>query len=426
MRRAIAAVTLLAAVTAVAVLVAVGGGPGSGSSARFDVIFDDARGLVSGQVVKIAGARAGTVQNVVVTPDFKARIEATVQRRFMPFHQDATCTIRPEALVAENYLECDPGQRSSPPLTGSGGHPPTVPVTHTTEPVSLLDLFNIFNLPTRERLAVIVNELGIATAARGQDINQILLRANPTLALARQAIGILTRQRAELRTIIDASDVITANGAAHAAQLQHFLTSAAAVSAQVAGHSGALSESVARLPGLLAAAEPALHQLDSVATNGTPLLEQLRAAAPELQRVSSDLAPFAAAAKPGLSKLAGALRSAIPAIHESVPLLDALLAYARRSLSSTELAGALYPNLQQHGFVEEFLSVMYYVGTSLARFDSTSHLLPLLLVAPNNGACGNYSTTPVGGCSAHYGRQPAYKPQRSQALSALAGYLTGK
>ncbi len=46
------------------------------------MIFDDARGLVAGQLVKIAGAQAGTIDNVVVTPDFKARIEATVDSRF--------------------------------------------------------------------------------------------------------------------------------------------------------------------------------------------------------------------------------------------------------------------------------------------------------------------------------------------------------
>ncbi len=45
---------------------------------------------------------------------------------------------------------------------------------------------------------MIIDELGIGTAARGQDFNDILRRANPALALARQAISILDRQRAQL------------------------------------------------------------------------------------------------------------------------------------------------------------------------------------------------------------------------------------
>ena len=422
MRRA-GGLALLAVVAGIVVAVIATSGSGASSTARFDVIFDDARGLVAGQVVKVAGARAGTIDNVVVTPGFKARIEASIDRRFMPFHQDATCTIRPEALVAENYLECDPGSAGSPRLRASSHYPPTVPVTHTTEPVSLLDLFNIFNLPTRERLTVLLNELGIATAGRGQDINQILLRANPTLTLARQAIAILSRQKAQLQTIIDAGNAFTAQQAAGRASLQRFLAGAAGVSAIAAAHRGALADSVRRLPGLLGAARPALQQLDAIAVNGTPVLTQLGASVPELQQVSRDLVPFAAAARPALSQLGSALRAAVPAIRQSVPLLQAVEAYARRSLTNTELSGALFPNLQRHGFIEEFLAVTYYVATSLARFDATSHILPLMLVAPNNGSCGNYSKSPVSGCSAHYGSQPAYTPQSSQALQSLSSYL---
>ncbi|HZU60431.1 MAG TPA: hypothetical protein VE983_05665, partial [Solirubrobacteraceae bacterium] len=151
--------------------------------------------------------------------------------------------------------------------------------------------------------------------------------------------------------------------------------------------------------------------------------DQLRLAAPALDQVSRDLRPFAGAALPALRRLSGALKTSIPALRRSVPLTRNIAAYARRSLPSTELAARLYENLQRHGFVEEFLSVVYYVTASLARFDSTSHMLPLLLVGPHNGRCGQYATKPVPGCSAHYGSQPAYQPERGQALQSLAAYL---
>jgi phospholipid/cholesterol/gamma-HCH transport system substrate-binding protein len=379
------------------------------------VIFDDARGLVAGQLVKVAGARAGSIDDVVLTSGFKARIEASIDRRFMPFHQNATCTIRPEGLIAENYLECDPGTGASPLLRGSGDQPPTVPVSRTTEPVSLLDLFNTFNLPTRQRGAVILDELGIATAGRGQEINQVLQRANPALGAARDAISVLTQQRAQLQTLIDSSDRLATAGAAGTAQLRRFLDRAAGLSTLSANHSGALSQSIARLPALLAATRPALTQLDSVATQGTPLLQQLRAASPSLNQVAADLGPFAAVAKPAVSDLSSALGQAIPAIRQSTPLIQSLRNYADRSKASTATAGRLFTNLQQHGFTEEFLSIFYYVGTALSRFDSTSHLLPLFAIAPQNGACALYSTKPVAGCSAHFGDQPGYQTETASA-----------
>ena len=230
MRRLAAILFGLLAIAGAAVLLSGAAAAGS-SSATFDVIFDDARGLVAGQLVKVAGAQAGTIQNVTVTADFKARVEASIDSRFMPFHQDATCTIRPQGLIGENYVECDPGSAGSPPLRAGGGQPPTVPVSHTTEPVSLLDLFGIFNAPTRQRLTVLINELGIATSARGQDLNDVLRRANPTLAAARQVIGILSRQRAQLATIVDATNTIAASAAAHTPAVQSFLDRTAALTA---------------------------------------------------------------------------------------------------------------------------------------------------------------------------------------------------
>lgn len=422
MRRLAGILLGLVLIAGVASAVASSGSRGS-ATGRFDVIFDDARGLVAGQLVKIAGARAGEISGVHLTGGYKARVEATVQAKFMPFHRDATCTIRPEGLIAENYVECDPGTVGSPPLEGTDGQPPTVPVTHTTEPVSLIDLFNTFNLPTRQRLTLLLNELGIATAARGQDLNQILLRANPTLALARQTIGVLLRQQSSLKTLIDSTAKIAAQGAGDTGALKTFLDRAAALSTLTAEHHSALAQGINRLPDLLSQARPALAQLDTVARDGTPLLHQLQAASPVLEQVSRDLKPFVAAANPGLGRMSAALRIAIPALRQSLPLLGNLESYAHRSLGSTELSAKLYKNLQRHGFVEEFLSVAYYVATSLARFDSTSHLLPLLLIAPHNGACGRYATKPVAGCGAHYGSQPAYHPETGPALKALASYL---
>ncbi|MFL5830620.1 MAG: MlaD family protein [Solirubrobacteraceae bacterium] len=408
MRRLGLIISFCAVAAVLAVALASSRADGS-TTARFDVIFDDARGLVGGQVVKVAGARAGTIQGVSVTSQFKARIEATVDSRFMPFHRDATCTIRPEGLIAENYIDCDPGTANSPVLKGASQQPPTIPVTNTTEPVSLLDLFNIFNLPTRQRFTVLVNELGVGTAARGDDFNDILRRANPALALARQAISVLARQRDQLATIVDATSKIAADGAGNTANVQRFLDSASALTTLTAAHADPLSRSIHLLPGLLSAADPALQQLDTVARDGTPLVQQLHAAVPALTRVQNDIGPFAAAAKPALASLRKTLHQATGAIRDTTPLVGTVRRYAESSLPGTNLFAKLSSNLQQRGFVENFLSVTYYIAASLARFDGNSHMLSILLVGAKNGACGAYATTPVDGCSAHYGSQPAYR-----------------
>ena len=400
-------------VVAAAVTVAVLSASAQGSStATFSVIFDDARGLIAGQLVKVAGAKAGSIENVSVAKQgsgahtaYKARITASIDSKFMPFRANATCTIRPEGLIAENYVQCDPGSPPAAVLRSTNGRPPTVPVQNTTEPVSLLDLFNIFNVPTRERFTLILDELGIGTSARGQDFNDILYRANPALKLANQVIGILARQKTQLAALIDSTNTIASEAASHTGAVQDFLQQASTVASTTAQHSSNLELAIKRLPGLLAAAQPSLKQLDVVARDGTPLVRQLGVAAPYLNQASTDLGPFVAAAKPGLSKLSTALSRAIPSVKKTTPLVKTLRSYTTKSLSKTKLSGRLFTSLQQAGFGENFLGIVYYTAATLARFDSVSHMLSFATV--NLGPCLNYATTPVAGCGANYGSAPA-------------------
>jgi hypothetical protein len=126
------------------------------------------------------------------------------------------------------------------------------------------------------------------------------------------------------------------------------------------------------------------------------------------------------AAKPGLAKLAAALTKAIPAVKHTTPLVKALRAYTTRSLAKTKTAGKLFTSLQQSGFSENFLGIVYYVTASLARYDSMSHLLAFALENIQNGACLTYATAPVPGCSANYGGTPASSVRPAHAASAGA------
>jgi ABC-type transporter Mla subunit MlaD len=378
-----------------------GSGGGTGlSNYRVDVVFDDARGLQPGQLLEIAGGRAGTISAVTLTDRYRrALVELDVDPRFAPFRTTARCTIRPQGLIAENYVACDPGEPPAPALRESGGRPATVPVEHTTEPVTLPDLFNIATLPTRERLTVLSSELGVGVTARGEDINAILRRANPSLALARRAIAILESQRTQLATTIDATDPLVAQLAAHRAQARGFMAAAARVTARLAAHRAALAGSVQRLPALLSATRPALAQLDLVETQTTPLLVQLGAAAPLLSRLSVDLGPLVAAARPALARLGHALRFGASVARQVTPSTEVLARYARNSLPTALLTDRLTQNLERTGFYDYFLRFIYYAAASMARFDAISHILPAH-VAINQ--CGQYATAPVAGCTATY------------------------
>jgi phospholipid/cholesterol/gamma-HCH transport system substrate-binding protein len=399
--RRIALIVLALAAAVSGSLALLGGSRARGDSRyTFDAIFDDARGLISGQLIKIAGATAGSIEKVSITPDFKARIQMSVSQRFAPFHVDAHCTIRPQGLIAENYVECDPGSLRAPPLRTVDDQPPTVPVAHTTEPVSLLDLFDIANVPTSERFSIIVNELGIGLSGNGQDFNDIILRAAPALASARRVLSLLDHERAQLGTAIDASDRVVTQLTDHRGDVQRFVEQAAKAATVTADHRTALAASIARLPALLTAAKPALTKVDAVAQTGTPLLARIHAAVPEINKLTSDLGPFARAVAPVLAKLAPVLAEGTRTGNDVRPVVKLISNYARRSLPSTIATGKLFMSLRDHGFAEAFLSAVYYLTAATSRFDSVSHFSVSVI---NGNQCSVYVTTPVAGCSARIG-----------------------
>jgi virulence factor Mce-like protein len=396
--RRLAALALLAALgPAVALL------PGSGargdSTYRVDVVFDTAKGIIPGQLVKIAGARVGKVRDVTLTPDYRARIHLEVERRFAPFRTDASCAIQPEGLLAENFVQCDPGSPAGRELRGTGGHAPTVPVSRTATPVSLNDLFDIWNVPTRERLTVLVNELGISVAGRGEDLNQVLRRTNPALSQARRVLAILDRQRAQLAGAVGSTDRVISQLAARRERVQAFLSAAARVTSQTAAHRGALAEGVRRLPPLLLAARPALARLDALAAGGTPLLRELRVAAPDVNRLVAGLEPFARAGTPAIRALEGPLRTGRRVAVRSRPVIHEIRRFTTAAKPVAPLFSSLFVNSRDRGFIENALKFVYVAGAASARFDRYSHILPSHLIF---NPCARYSQAPVAGCNSNY------------------------
>ena len=372
---------------------------GQGGTYHVDVIFDNARGLLNGQLVEIAGARVGEIDDVSVTKDYKARISLSVDGRFAPFREDATCTIRPQGLIAENFVQCDPGTPNSPELRGAAGQPPTVPVDHTTQPDNLTDLFESWNVPTRDRLPVLLSELGSARAGRGEDINAILRRANPALAQARAVIALLTEQKRTLIRAVDSTDRAVAGLAGHRDSLRRLLRSAAKVLTRTGSHATDLAATVQKLPALLETARPALERLGEVSEAGIPLLAALHRAAPQVLRLTRTAPALAAAARPVLKASAPVLSYGAGVVGRAVPLTKALAVYSKQALPSAKLAGTLLPNLSERGFPDNLVRFFYHASIATARFDDVSHILPAHVIS---SPCSQFATTPQPGCSANY------------------------
>src|SRR5207253_2885358 len=156
--------------------------------------------------VRIAGAPVGTIASLDVTnrsglggPNSckhtegtcKAVATLTIEKSgFTPFRQNASCAIRPQSLIGEKYVDCNPGTAGAPPLdkiaSGPGAGTYLLPVAHTSSPVDTDLVQNIYRQPVRQQFSIIINEFGTGLAARGSDLNEVIHRANPALGYTDQ------------------------------------------------------------------------------------------------------------------------------------------------------------------------------------------------------------------------------------------------
>jgi virulence factor Mce-like protein len=388
------------------------------SGYKVDAIFDQADFLIPGQDVRIAGAAVGQISGIGLTENHKARVQMTIDSKFGPFHADASCSIVPQSLIGDRFIDCSPGTPAQPALKATDGQPPTVPVTNTSAPVDLDQVLQTLNLPVRERATLLLDSLGVGLTARGADLNATILRANPALQETRRVLGILNQNRVQLQSLISASDVVLGKLATSRQRVGAFVHNTATILDTTAANRAALAQDIVRLPPLLEQARPALAELTAFAKQGTAPAEELNAAAPSFNSLLGQLQTFAPQVLPTIKKLgttATVLQNALPAV---TPQIERLRTFASVAPASGQLLASLFSSMRSQGAVDGLLEFTYYAAAAFARYDNISHILPAYaMLTP----CEAITTTPFPGCNAHFS---SYGGAGAQARRASGSHAT--
>ncbi|WP_026910974.1 MlaD family protein [Patulibacter minatonensis] len=399
---------LLAGATAVVlvpVLAGCGGGGQAGQqgaigSTKLDAIFDNASFVGAGQDVRVAGATVGKVTKVALTKDRKARISMDVDSAFLPFRTDASCTILPQSLIGEKFVECDPGQPSSPALkAGPDGGATTIPLQNTQSPVDLDLVVAMLGQPTNVRTQLLLNEFGAGFATRGKDLDAIIRRSNPFLQYTRKTLTILERDKAALGRIVTASDAVLTELDKRKDAINGTFEGAAATLKPTSDYRRELDRAIRQLPPTLDAVRPALQSLRDLSDDARPTLAALRQSAPALSTLSGDLGPLSDAARPALRRLASASRTGAPILRRSLPKVKLLRTTVDALRPVTPLATQLNTSLSDNGAIENLAQFIFNVSLATARKDDISHIVPAnVLLTP----CIMPAETPMAGCSSRF------------------------
>jgi ABC-type transporter Mla subunit MlaD len=300
-RRVISALAVVLIAAAAALGLGAKGDDDSGKK-TYELLFDNAFGLTEGGDFKVAGVRAGQTSKFKVTkvdgrPLALVTAEVT-EPGLADLRRDAQCEIRPQSLIGEYFVDCQPG--TSDERLPDGGRLPV----HRTRSTIAIDLVNdVMRRPYRERLRLIVGELGAGLAGRPEDISNVLRRAHPALRETSETLGILGRQTDTIERFIGDANTVVAALENRKRDVSSFVREAGRTAEISASRREQLGESFERLPAFLAELEPYMGRLGDLTNAQTPVLRDLQSASGELDTFLTRLRPFTAEGRPAFEAL---------------------------------------------------------------------------------------------------------------------------
>jgi phospholipid/cholesterol/gamma-HCH transport system substrate-binding protein len=315
---------------------------------RVSASMAGAENLVYDSDVRIAGVPVGKIRGLHHDGD---RVMATMEIRGSahPLHDGATVQLRPKTLIAETYLEVADGKGRAIP---DGGR---LPDTAFVPSVSVDDLLNSLDPPTRAAVGSLVRRLGAVTDGQAQDLSAAMGALGHLGREGHDALDVLAAQSEDLQGLVAQTAALLSTLDEGEGQIARLASAAEKVTAASAARDDKLAQAVRMLPGFLTAARAASAPLSQLSGALTPLAQPLQRAAPDLDAALGQL-PGATAALRGL-----------------LPSLDVVVARSPDTLTRIPtFAGdvdALIPPLRMAlGDINPMLAYLAPYGKDLASF----------------------------------------------------------
>ena len=405
MKRVVIASLVVVAVAATAGFIA--NPPSVGPKAQYWAEFDNAFGLIQGGDLKIAGVRAGTITDLKLD---KRNLHAKVgfritQNGFGDLRADTTCESRPQSLIGEYFVDCNPGTAKRRLPKGA-----VIPVQRTSSTVAPDLVGDIMRRPERERLSIIVSSLGAGVGGNAQQLNDAIRRASPALRETDRVLAILARQNKVVRDLNQHADEVVNELARSKRDVGDWVIKARNISRDSAQRERDISAGWRKLPAFLAELRPAMAALGDTADTQGPALRTLASNAGQLKRFFDDLRPFSDASRPAFRALGQASTTGRQAVTAATPTVHRLNEFAggtpelgtnlatvlehlddRANTIEYDKRAAVQQGVKEpsgYSGLEALLQYVFDQATSTNVYDQASHILTVQ--AFHEDTCVNY------------------------------------
>jgi len=393
-------IAALAALGVLAVTIVAVGSERDESPYRVSFVFADAGGLREGGDIRVRGIRAGRIDAVELIAGDRALVRAHLYDGVGAVRSGASASSRPTGLLGEQYVDLSLGRGAHPLPSGA-----RIALARTGKAVSLGDVLDVLDAPTRTRLQILIADAGVGLAGRGGDVRRLLAALPGTTRQLDLVVQQLRSRRVALRRLIDRSEDLLTPVAGRRKDLGALADAASGALRVAASRRLALAQTVDRAPAALARLSSTAAALGDTAQQLRPTAKQLSTAAPQLERVLAALPAFrhdvrgalatAAAVSPRITRFA---RKARRPVRQLDDVADGLARFATVIAPVVDVLG--------DGGTNELLRFFDGFAQAMEERDGIGNLIRIrTILGPLNGPARR----------ADRGRAPARRPKRTPA-----------
>jgi phospholipid/cholesterol/gamma-HCH transport system substrate-binding protein len=341
----------------------------NGSSYSVHADFQDASGLVTGDLVMIGPNKVGTVNSIGLTPSGSADVKLSLNAGIGSMHEGTVARIFEDSLsgIASKYVSLEPGPQSAPAIPDGG----VIPQSHTYSMVNLDEVLDALNPLARLGLRQVIRGEAASLQNKGVLANKALEYLAPGLESTTQVTAELTRDAPTFDGLLVNGAKAMQALASRSQELTQLISNTSTATGAIARQSQALEQTLTLLP---------------------PTLTRATHTFRGLQTTLNDLDPLVAASKPAVRQLpefAHKLNTLVDASIPTISQLDALIRNPAGTGDLTTLA-LIAPSLERIASVT-FPRLVQEMNASQPQLDYLRNYTPDVIGALTNlGQAGAY------------------------------------
>jgi phospholipid/cholesterol/gamma-HCH transport system substrate-binding protein len=295
-------VAAIAAVVLAVVLVAVLLFRGTTDAYQIKAEFLNASQLVKGNLVQVGGTKAGSVKEIDVTEDGRARVTLEIDDEYAPLKKGTQAIIRQASLsgIANRYVDLQLAPGTSKDEYESGE---VIRSDDTTTAVDLDQLFDVFDDDTREALQAFFRGSAEQFAGKSDKAREAYKYLNPALSTASRLFRELNRDTPLFERFIVDSARLVSTVADRRDDLAALIGNLNETTGALGRQKAALAEAIGRFPDFMRRANTTFVNLRAALDDVDPLVNASKPVAPKLNELLSELQPLARDARPIVADL---------------------------------------------------------------------------------------------------------------------------